>query len=53
MCLRPIRFLGGLKGLDYSDFITKMSGEKHNALDDARVQTQFLLKFMNGCLLCI
>lgn len=47
MCLRPIRFLGSLKGLDYSDFIKTMSGTKHNALDDAKVQAQYLLEFMS------
>ncbi|KKL76021.1 hypothetical protein LCGC14_2049070 [marine sediment metagenome] len=48
MCLRPIRFFGEVLGLSYSSFKADYLGTLHNALDDARLQTIYLLSVLRA-----
>lgn len=46
-CMRPIRYLSSIVGLRYHDYKERTNSVIHNALDDAKLQAQFIIDFKN------
>jgi hypothetical protein len=44
MCLRPIRFLGDVLNVSYSEWWKAREATKHSAVEDAKGQAEYLVE---------